>query len=212
MRVLDFTTRAGYMLGICAALSACDETDCGGADLAEYRISNYTMQFSEFYPAETLSSESSRLYAPENPIDPLNFALELDGEVEWVAHAGDSRGWLRFSWFAEAYACSPVAYQLPAQRLVRYEITSTANFPEFPAGTDISPLFLEEYRDAPSASSISPFVEGDITEDEIPPKRQALRLAAIPLDATHVFTITIELDDGSYYQFISPTVTFDLGP
>lgn len=63
---------------------------------------------------------------------------------------------------------------------------------------------------SPDAASISPFVDGNITDDEIPPQQQTLRLAAVPDDTNHVFTVTIELDDGAFYEFVSPTVVFDL--
>lgn len=179
--------------------------------MSRYQIDEYTLQFSVYVPDGSLAGETARPYEEDTEIDPLDFALQLDGTTSRIARAERAAKGLKFSWLAEAHACSPATYRIPTQRLTNYQIISTGSFGEdFPAGTDIKNLFIEEYRDAPSADWIAHLVDDTISDDDIPAIHQRLRLATAPVDADHRFTVTLELDDGSYYEFVSPRVSFDL--
>ncbi len=168
--------------------------DCGpgpGPSDTEFTVTDYSVRFEHIVSGEIITS-----------IDPLDFVIRLESESVYSVREALNQFTYNFSWFPSAYACSYAVEQIPAQELIGFSITSTGSFgEEYQPGVDLTRLFL--------ALEATPSRGDHYQVDDVPKTRKML-LRNAPIDEEHIFTISVELDDGLIFEQNSEVITFVL--
>ena len=158
----------------------------------EYTVVEYEVSFEKFLTGDPIVGE----------ITPDDFVISLTSDYESNTRSTSIFDGVTFSLFESAYACSVETRQIPTQSLVSFSITSTGSFGEgYEPGENLVELFM--------ALEASPSESSSRTVEQ-PVQYRKMLLRASPVEKHHIFTITIELDDGLYYSQSSEIIVFDL--
>ena len=211
------TLRKSYValitIFLTSALCSCDGYRTDGCEGARPYISNYTIEgysgvFLSYERKSGEDVEQITTYNEGDLIESTSFAIKLESEAHWENRNSRKAGEYLFSvsLFQSAYACSPAEYYIPNQRITNLSIVSTGSFgAKYPSGANLVELF-DQSSNHPSVYQVNRYVEGELSSEEIPMLNSIFRLNAIPEDEQHIFTLAIELDDGAYFEVISPQV------
>lgn len=156
----------------------------------EYTVLGYEVSFNKLVSGEDVESE----------VEPEDFVINLTSEIESYTKSADVFLWPKFSLFERAYACSVHPEQIPTQIMETFTVTSTGSFGDnYPPGENLIELFLA-LESSPAGSVNKPI------------QSSKMLLRAVPVDENHIFTVTIELDDGLFFSQSSNNIAFKISP
>ena len=190
-----------FLLAMLIFVAACSDNNRGsGTEIAgcgdppepvEYTVTEYEISYEHFATGELLEEMS-----------PSDFVIDIRSEYDsYVAHKKKFKG-ITFSIFETAFACTMIVEQIPTQSVISFTVTSTGSFGEdYPSGANLTELFL--------VLESSP-LEIARSEVEKPIQNRKMLLNSVPEDRSHIFTVTIELDDGLFVSHTSEAVVFNM--
>lgn len=192
-----------------ALLSSCGG-DGGGCNPIEYVVDDYTLA-SVHYVQDYAIGQYPRIEPVAIVKDDVvawdKFSVKLEAQYRKFKTASlnpsSLKPELRFSFFQQAYACSPGF--ISRQRIAKISITSNNSFNDFyPAGSELSALFI-----SPITQDVTSIAELSVSKAQAPMEIK-MKLRQSPQYSPQAFRVEIILSDGGFYTMESGAIHFEL--